>query len=263
MPSVRTPIDTGYNPLTAFPWEAAFWADDPSMTQPSQGATITYWPYWSNGQCAGRVTNGTGAAYWATQSRLNNRGAFTGQLSTGNNAVNIPLGRYSLVFVGINTSSNLIPFGAGANAALPWCSVGPAGGVTGHIATSRGNGTYGYPLYAWFIYFQSSQNRLSSASVDNYAHLLRFSCGAGNFYIDEKLQATGCPVGVAASGLAIGMFDVGTNGSSAGAIGFIGLYRHTGALDITSEPNWPAFKNWAYDYYGIRRRGNDLSVINP
>lgn len=74
--SRRRAAAPAYNPLTAVTWAKAFWASDPSWSNPGNGNGVSSWR--NGGSIAGDATQATGSkqpTYAAAATHLNNRPA--------------------------------------------------------------------------------------------------------------------------------------------------------------------------------------------
>ena len=234
------------NPLTAFGWYAAAWAEDPLWTPPDDGGAVSSW---RNGGTLGTAfEQSTGAAqptFRSAVAALNNRPAvdfdgtddYLGVLSGVSVAV-----AHSLVVIG---TSDAVP--SATKSFIGTTSTG--GDRLGIAATnnfvSRLGGTQvtstggsGITVSANTPYLVSAYNNGSVPASTIFVNGTNYTSASGGATL-----TTVDGVVLGASRSAVSTFSNYLDGQ----IAFAGFYLG----DIHAHPNWPAFKRWVASRYAF------------
>lgn len=244
-----------YNPCTAIPWVAAYWADDPKWTKPADGGTITRWPNGA-GPLRWELTS-TGATWnsvygvgWMTTAG----GNYFLLNSTPNTAnVNIPARSWSVVqilhypaFPTTRNWTDVLNFAnVGGNFGY-WSLIGGGLGATDPTITPQ--------RYHISMGGTRTLEPTAPAPVVGVPHLMRVepvdSTKMG-LYVDEQLAATETSFNT------LDRFELSRSGGNNNLTtlrhAFFGVYRSSvNNVGVSADPAWAGFKNWVRSYYGIR-----------
>lgn len=207
-------------------WHTAFWAADPSWSNPGDGNAVSSWrDYSGNSRTA---TQGTGASqptYRASYASLNNQPAV--EFGTSHYLATPSFTLYqTLTILAIARTSS--------TAAQRWL----ASDAPGNLALEQNRSTTAA------MYGGSFLN--SSVTMDTSAHLVYgYFAGASSFIVVDATKTSGA---AGSNVFSAGVMNVGSASTSLnGGLAFLGVY----AGNIESATNWAAFKAGITATYGI------------
>ncbi len=227
-----------FDPTTAIAWEAAFWASDPSWSNPGNGNPVSAWRNFGSRAGAGDAAQSTAnrkPTYLSSVAGLNNQpgvsfdGAGSGlgdYLITGNFSSAFTT-QGSIIVIGKRDGA-----GAGGNESLATCA-GSSAFTTLYFASGKVN------LYA--------SSGFAGPAFDNSAHLYRGRTnGASSAIAVDESVTTGTVGATSYAFVSIGRGGNDTDQPKM-TVAFVGLYSG----DITTDGQWSAFKTWAASTYGL------------
>ncbi len=229
---------SGFDPLTSIAWEAAFWASDPSWSNPGDGNGVSSWRNAGSRAGAGNAVQAASnlqPIYRASVAALNGQPGidFDGAGATGDRLLTA---NFSSSF---STAATFVVIGK---------RDGAGGGNNECIMKTADASTYTQIYMSPSLRFNPyASGFFAGPAHDTNAHLLRgyFAGASSAIAVDERVT-TGT---LSTSLCAFVGFGYGTSSSDAAnmTIAFAGLY----AGNITTDGQWSAFKTWAASTYGL------------
>lgn len=224
-------------PLSVLGWKAAYWADDPSWTNPGNGNVVASWR-----------DGGTSGAYTLTQSTGANKPTFR----TGVTNLN---GKSAIEFDGtasyLNNTSPVITQPFTVVAVLDLTS------LTGDRTMSDAIGAGRAAVYKqttnnkWTLYTGGAGFLAAASATTTGLHGIRAFANAAD--LGTSALATDAVTATTSSALSsTGFTGIRVGASSTAAafgamrLGFWGLYLG----DITTDPNWQNLRRLLFNLYG-------------
>lgn len=220
-------------------WHAAFWADDPSWTNPGDGNTVGSWrDYSGNGRTASQGTGSQQPLYRATTAALN--------------------GRPSVEFDGVDDRllASWSSVGQPVSLVLICDTVSVPGSVSRYPLI--GNNGSGFTSLFWI---DSAGLKWAAGGTNNQivgpalatggaAARAKIQSGASNSYL--TVNGTGYTAAVnvgsdASNGISIGGYYGSGSFYAAVRVAFAAVY----VGDVTGAGNWSAFCAWVSAHYGL------------
>ena len=235
---------TTFDPLTSISWQTAWWAGDPAWTKPSDGAAVASWTSGVGGRTLAQATGANQPLYRASASGLNNQPCieFDGVNDSlfDETFVGPTSDPYTVIWIGRYTNASP---GALQYMVTAWNSV--FGAPCQYISRAI-SGVYG-------ARWTTSRNGTLS-STDLTPHFARSQIGTTDTArIDEVGIGILADPGAAAATSALTVGAWATSATTAGAPHLFGQVAFVGFFpgDISTAPQWTAFKVWAATTYGI------------
>lgn len=245
MSLVIDPYILGGTSPPSITWHTAFWASDPSWSNPGDGNAVTSWSDYSGNGRTASVSGSTAAlTYRAASASLNNQPAVEASGGSRSNAgtterrlvtpsfssLSGPLSTVAIGFTGVTTGAVAI-----------W---GDGGGVGTTDRLAPYTDSSGFSIFAGVGVTKSGINTSPHLFVGYVS-----DAGSGDFVnIDGTSSTTGN-----AGTTGVPITKVSLFGRSDGAfvgpvtLAFYGVYQG----NVTSDPNWSAFKTWVASTYGL------------
>jgi len=223
-------------PLIA--WHAAWWADDPAWANPGDGNAVGSWRDFSgNGRDVSQATAANKPTFHSSTAALNGKASieFDGvndRMVTGASwSVAQP---FSYVLL-----ARFVSVGSGQRGVLD----GPSSSYPAALFTDTSTGTLN--LYA------GGGAYWKGPAIAAGAHAVRSTMNGGSSAVFVDASGPGSIVGggpgsAGSGGLTLGSVRDGSGYSNV-AVAFAAVF----AGNVTTAPNWPAFKAWVSSYYGL------------
>lgn len=208
------------NPLTLISWKAAYWADDPSWSNPGDGNAVSSWRDGSgNGYAAAQASGPAQPLFRSAVTNLNGKAGVEFNGTSHALAIGTPVvtQSYSVIAVVDMLATAGTPiisdaYGAGRaalfiNAGLTWSAYAGAS----VLSTSYGPSTGG--------------------------HAFRFLANNASSALNENMRNTAGTLGASTgfTGITLGAYNGGASNWSNVRIGFWGCYQG----DVTAHAGWP------------------------
>lgn len=224
-------ITGSFNPLTAFSWDAAYWASDPDWSSnPGDGGTLTTWRDGSGNN--NTLTTGAGTPiYRASLAGLNDKPTVELDGSSDMNTAAFgdatqPVSYVVVTFINTSGATRTI---IDSKTVFDVCRLSVTSGEVLQLA--------------------AGSLVTTQAVTENAAHLItaHFNGASSTTTLDGAVSSAVNP-GTQATNSGI-QFGQAYNGAQnyPGKVSFLGIYSG----DITSQTNWAAFKTWVDTFYGI------------
>ena len=233
---VSTRHGSTYNPLTAITWAAAFWADDPSWSNPGNGNAVSSWRDGTGGtNHAVQATGTKQPLFRSSVTALNNRGGV--EFDGVNDILVAPISSiaqpYSMVVISqfvANTDNTYVMTTAASGASPGIRQVNSSGFVFG--------------LYAGTAY-----NSTAAADTNGFLVTGYFN-GASSVVTKDGTAAASGAAGATATGTTLNLAAFGSTSPTAFSnqrLAFVGLISG----NVTTNGAWTQFKSDTATYYGL------------
>lgn len=220
-----------FSPFT-IAWSGAYWADDPSWAaKPANGGNITTWR--DGSPVALDITaSGSPTPTWVQSvALLNSKGAVSvapgGIIGVAAGAP-APAQPVSTVFLGTVDAN-----APGTNANI----LSTGGGTTLSVQSNTAN----------FAMFAGTNQFPGVGGIGAHGVRALFNGASSALNIDGANNATSAGANADTAVRWVNSFTGATNQGGTFRVGFVGHF----AGDVTTDPNWPLFKAWAAQYYGL------------
>lgn len=230
------PATTSFTPLTAVSWKAAYWAEDPSWTNPGDGGAVASW------------RDGSGNSNTITEAT--NKPTFRSADSNMN-------GRASVEFDGTNDKlrGTFTSDSAQPRSIVLIARIRSLGTSTPVILDTDTGSTKVCALF-WdttdsnklSLYCGTAQAKYGSVSTGLHAIRAYVSGSSSKINLNGTTTTSAAPTGTQAmSGLTLGTNRTSAN-FSAITVGFLGIYQG----DVTTDVNWPNLVTSLRNLYGVK-----------